>query len=108
MMEPFLILDELIIPNSQLDVKNFFESHFFFFFQDEWIRLVTYPILDELIIQNSQLDVKNFFKFHFFFQADIYSKSFLTELRLSTRSCKCFTFCTKSSHRDCLNSSSLR
>ena len=42
------ILDELIIPNSQLGVKNFFRARLFF--QDEWIRLVTYLILDELII----------------------------------------------------------
>ena len=50
MMEPFLILDELIIPNSQLDVKNFFESHFLFFFQGEWIGLVTNLILYAFII----------------------------------------------------------
>ena len=48
-MEPFLILDELIIPNSQLDVKNFFELVSFFNVNG----LVIYPILDELIIPSS-------------------------------------------------------
>ena len=69
--EPFLALDGLIIPNSQLDVKNFFEF-VSFFCQGEWIRLVTYPILDGLIIPNSRRLVKNFFESHlfFFFQAE--------------------------------------
>ena len=46
-MEPFLALDGLIIPNSQLDVKNFFSSPSFLFNVN---GLVTYPILDEHII----------------------------------------------------------
>ena len=48
--EPSLTLDGLIILELEPNVKNFFEPHFFFFFQDEWIRLVTYPILDAIII----------------------------------------------------------
>ena len=48
-MEPFLALDGFIILELELDVKNFFSSHFFFC-QGEWIRLTTYPILDEPII----------------------------------------------------------
>ena len=54
------ILDELIIPNSQLGVKNFFLSSFLFF-QGEWIRLITNLILDELIILELEPHVKNFF-----------------------------------------------
>ena len=54
------ILDELIIPNSQLGVKNFFRARLFF--QGEWIRLVTYLILDELIILELEHLVKNFFQ----------------------------------------------
>lgn len=64
--EQFLALCELIIPNSQLYVKNFLSSSLFYF-QDEWIGLVTYPILDELIILELELDVKNFFRVSLFF-----------------------------------------
>ena len=69
--EPFLALDGLIIPNSQLDVKNFSSSSLFSVKANE-IRLVTYPILDGLIIPNSRRLVKNFFRAHlfFFFQAE--------------------------------------
>ena len=59
------ILDELIIPNSQLDVKNFFRARLFF--QDEWIRLVTNRILYGLIIHEFEPHVKNFFRVRFFF-----------------------------------------
>ena len=60
------ILDELIIPNSQLGVKNFFRARLFF--QDEWIRLVTYLILYELIIAQPGLLVKKkFLSFSFLF-----------------------------------------
>ena len=62
------ILDEFIIPNSQLNVKNFFRARLFF--QDEWIRLVTYPILDEFIILELEPHVKNFFRARFFFQGE--------------------------------------
>ena len=65
--EPSLTLDGLIIPNSQLDVKNFFEFIFFFSVNANETWLVTYPIIDELIIPNSQLDVKNFFESRLFF-----------------------------------------
>ena len=59
--EPFLTLDEPIIPNSQLDVKNFFRARLFFFCQGEWIRLITNLILDGLIIAKTEPLVKNFF-----------------------------------------------
>ena len=59
--EPFLTLDEPIIPNSQLDVKNFFRVRLFFSVKANEIRLVTYPILDELIIAKTEPLVKNFF-----------------------------------------------
>ena len=58
--EPFLALDEPIIPNSQLDVKNFFRVRLFFL-SSRMDRLVTYPILDELIIAKTEPLVKNFF-----------------------------------------------
>ena len=66
----YLILDELIIPNSQLDVKNFFRARLFF--QGEWIRLVIYLILDGLIILELEPHVKNFFlsSFLFLFQGE--------------------------------------
>ena len=60
-----LILDELIIPNSQLDVKNFFRARLFF--QGEWIRLVTNLILYGLIILELEPNVKNFFRVRLFF-----------------------------------------
>ena len=66
----YLILDELIIPNSQLVVKNFFRARLFFSVNANENWLVTYPILDELIIPNSQLVVKNFFRALFFFQGE--------------------------------------
>ena len=58
-MEPFLILDGLIIPNSQLDVKNFLSSISFSVNVNEtW--LVTYPILDGFIIPYLNQLVKSF------------------------------------------------
>ena len=65
--EPSPALDELIIPNSQLDVKNFLSSFSFFLFNANEIRLVTYPILYGLIITYIELDVKNFFESRLFF-----------------------------------------
>ena len=78
------ILDELIIPNSQLGVKNFFRARLFF--QDEWIGLVTNLILYELIIaQPDQLVKKKILSFSFSFGMD-FSVSECVDLFLSKKS----------------------
>ena len=60
--EPFLTLDEPIIPNSQLDVKNFFRVRLFFSVKANEIMLITNLILDWLIIAKTEPLVKNFFR----------------------------------------------
>ena len=59
--EPFLTLDEPIIPNSQLDVKNLFRVRLFFSVKANEIMLITNLILDWLIIAKTEPLVKNFF-----------------------------------------------
>ena len=67
-MEPFPVLDGLIIPNSQLYVKNFFRVRLFYVNVN---GLVTYPILDEHIILELEPIVKNFLdSFLFSFQCE--------------------------------------
>ena len=77
------ILDEFIIPNSQLNVKNFLWARFFF--QDELVGLVTNLILYGLIILYlNQLVKEKVLPFSFYFGMD-FSVSECVDLFLSKK-----------------------
>ena len=69
-MEPFPVLDGLIIPNSRSLVKRFFRVRLFSVNESE-TKLATYPTLDEHIILELEPIVKNFLdSFLFSFQCE--------------------------------------